>query len=192
MTIREYRESRNITQAGLASEINSAIGTRLTGPDISRMECGVVLPTESVSAYIRSKTSEKAFANRFDARKDDTWVIMPCDRKKSLKSPVSKFILEALESGRYSKSRPATRYELRNMIHTTDRHLRSCIRELRRAGYRVCSSSDHYGYWLDEYGGGYERMRSEMIAKAVDILETVKAMDASNEGQFEWAEQRGL
>lgn len=182
--MKAYRSEMGLTQGQLAEELTGALGTAYTTALVSYMERGAVLPPENVVRYVTSKIAEKPFRNGSNERKDNRWVITSDDVIKRLKSADCRTVYVMLMSA--SRAMPLTREDIAKALDCTDAHARTCIRQIRKAGARVCSSSRHYGYWLDEHGGGYEQMRSELIAKAVDIFETVRAMDSYTEGQLQW------
>lgn len=54
MTLREYREKRDITQAQLAAELKD-IAEGIDAPLISKMEKGLCEPTDAIRAHINSE-----------------------------------------------------------------------------------------------------------------------------------------
>lgn len=92
---------------------------------------------------------------------------------------------------RHTIAFPATREELKIWTGKGDRMIRIGIEELRNMGIKIVSLSDRYGYWLDSKGGGYDRMKAEMRARAFSILKTLARMDGELEGQFSWDAERG-
>lgn len=187
--MRTYREEQGITQTELATELNETLGTHYSKPHISQMENGVVGTPQKVNRYLTSKTSEKAVITSSDARKDGEWVTMPHDKKKSLKSPISKICYERLLEA--SREHPLDSYELARELGISEPGIRAAIREIRMAKIRVCSAPSQKGYWLEEKGGGYEVTRNQLLSRAFRILEVVRAMDDAKDGQYEWVKELG-
>ena len=87
---------------------------------------------------------------------------------------------------------PATKDTLKIWTGKNDRTIRKGIEELRNMGIKIIALSDRYGYWLDSKGGGYDRMKAEMKARAFSILQTLSRMDGELEGQIKWDAELGL
>lgn len=176
MTVRMYKDLKGITLEALTDELR-IIEPRLDMPLVSRMVNGIVAPNENVQQYINLHS--EGFAN------------------ESVSVPESElddeFLERLLKEIRVcSRTIPASRAMLCGYLGKSDRDIRRGIEELRKRGYRIVSNSGHYGYWLDESGGGYDRMRAEMRKKALSMLATIKAMDGKElEGQLSWDEVRG-
>jgi hypothetical protein len=99
-------------------------------------------------------------------------------------------ILNTVES--HAKLKPLSRFELVNKVNRlllsslSERRTRNAIREMRKKGVLILSSGgNNGGYYmagsLDEY---YQFRDREYKSRALDILETVSAMDASAAEQF--------
>ena len=87
----------------------------------------------------------------------------------------------------HSISNPATRELLRIKTGKDDRVVRMGIEDLRNNhNIKIVSWSGRYGYWLDSKGGGFDRMKAEMRAKAFSILRTLSNMEGELEGQVQW------
>lgn len=194
MTMREYRKSLGLKQPEFAELLAKEIGVKYSAPDISRMETGKMLPPGNVTAYIASKTREKPLAIDSDAPNNAKWVIMPHDGKKCVKSAISQNAYDVLEELKYyTKSRPFNSYDYASSVGCREVTVRSCIRELRLNGIRICSDPSRVGYWLEDNGeqGDYDRTRQQMLSRAYRIFEVVKAMDEAKDGQYEWGEELG-
>lgn len=175
MTVRMYKEFKGITLEALTDELRT-IEPRLDMPLVSRMVNGIVAPNEDVQQYIDLYTEGVANENI------------------SVQESLDDSFLEQLlrEIRVCSRMIPASRAMLCGYLGKPDRTIRKGIEELRRRGYRIISDSGHYGYWLDENGGGYDHMRAEMRKKALSILQTIRAMDGKElEGQLIWEEVLG-
>mgnify|MGYP001562473919 CR=1 FL=1 len=75
-----------------------------------------------------------------------------------------------------------------------ERQVRYCIHDLRRAGHLICSAPGAGGgYYLAANRTEFEEFcQRELHPKALDMLETEKAMKASARQQFGEAVQLGL
>lgn len=75
---------------------------------------------------------------------------------------------------RMSRSEAAT-------IAGSDRTARNIIESLRKRGYRICSESGRSGYWIAKSDAEYKRFKKEYVSRAVNIFQTVRAMDAGSD-----------
>ena len=107
-------------------------------------------------------------------------------------------ILNTVEG--HAKKKPLSRFELVNKVNRlllgsiSERRTRNAIREMRKKGVLILSTGgNNGGYYmaksLDEY---YEFRDHEFKSKALDMLETVSAMDASAAEQFGKVDQMEL
>lgn len=68
---------------------------------------------------------------------------------------------------------------------TFDRHMRSAVADLRKAGHLVCSSSGDGGYYLAVDLAEYaEFAQVEYRSKIIDMAETLRAMDQAAGKRF--------
>jgi hypothetical protein len=73
----------------------------------------------------------------------------------------------------------------RNSYATLDRKVRDTIKELRREGELICSTSGGGGYWIAKDWGEYNEFSLiEYRGKIADMAETLKAMDAAAQRKF--------
>jgi len=82
------------------------------------------------------------------------------------------------------EDRPLDRDDFAKSYDISERVVRTYINELRKEGHRICSSSDKYGYWMAKDDLGYLRFRREYMSRAIKIIDTVRAMDGSLDGQI--------
>ena len=88
--VRQYRTGKGLTQMQLAEELNAALGETYDKALISYMERDKLRPSEKVECYIRSQMPLQGVELNSDARKGEVWATLPQDKKKSLKSVISK------------------------------------------------------------------------------------------------------
>lgn len=99
----------------------------------------------------------------------------------------------------YTRSKPVSRTELvksvvRMGFLTGERQVREAIKQLRRRGHLICSMpGTDGGYYMATTREEYEEFRRiEFNAKITDMLETLRAMDASARDKFGDNLQMGL
>ena len=156
MTIKEYRESRGLTQKELASEL-APIFKGVDASLISKFENGVCVPPVELQAYIDGAV------------------------KRSL--PELTETQERIYQILKASEAPVTRTSLCFFVQQSDRENRADIADMRKKGIRICSSSHSKGYWLAQSQEDYETLRNEYIARISDMASVVRAMDGYTEGQ---------
>ena len=194
MTIKEYRKEHGITQGQLAQYLTEKLGKTYTTSLISYAEKGMVDLPKSALDVMGVECREKPFRNPSNEGLGGKWITIPHDEKKCVKSAISQNAYDVLEELKYcTKSHPFNSHDYASSVGCREVNVRSCIRELRLNGIRICSDPSHVGYWLEEKGdkGDYERTRAQMFSRAFRLLEVVKAMDNAQDGQMEWAEGLG-
>lgn len=192
--VREYRKSLGMTQKQFGELLNKELGLNYTTALVCYAEKGMVDFPEKVVSYCDSKIGFKPFINEFDEGLEGKWITIPHDEKKCVKSAISQNAYDVLEELKYcTKSHPFNSHDYASSVGCREVNVRTCIRELRLNGIRICSDPSHVGYWLEEKGekGDYERTRAQMFSRAFRLLEVVKAMDNAQDGQMEWVEGLG-
>ena len=98
-------------------------------------------------------------------------------------SPLAQAIWAELEQNHGA----VTRYQLRDMLHTSDRSIRAAVKELRDHGFNVVSVSDSSskGYWI---GTEEDKRRTiaELKSRAYKMLATAAALEAGPDQQIKW------
>lgn len=173
--VKEYKDVNGLRLADLQRELADIQDIDI--PTLSRIVSGVVRPNQKVEEYIASKL----FQTGSNEGKHTPRINISTFDKNSLKSDFLIALYDEIAKG--NRYKPITREEMCRALKVPDRSIRRGIEELRRAGVRVVSLSDRYGYWLND---DYIKFRQQMISKASTILKTVRAMDNVVEGQQEW------
>lgn len=176
MTIAEYKRLTGKTNRELAEEFK-AIQPMMDEPLVSRIINGVVEPSAALSEYV-----DDASAKVFDSAELEVY------RPKDL-TPLEGRIFDYLKHG--SRMFPVGRQELVAYTGINDRKVRELIASIRRKGGRVCTSSQHYGYWLAKDAYDYRELRREYVARIKSLSQTLKSMDGVLVGQLEWEEELG-
>lgn len=178
MDIKSARAELKLTQKEMADLMGIDV------PLLSKMENGKACPTPTQSEIVF-----KALATPFRATLGasstniSTEGLTPLKTaKNALRSDLQNSVLEALVYS--SKEQPVSRETLKVWTKSSDRQNRMAIRQLRKMGFRIASSGRRNGYYLCKSNDEYQEIRSEYISKAMDMLETVRRMDAVLPGQM--------
>lgn len=174
--IREYRESRGITQAQLARELSEDF-PGIDAPLISKMEKGLCDPTPELAARLTEGLASQAGADE-ESPAVNVSTALDLTVRESVAASV---IYDRIESA--SRENPVSRAELVKLTQIGDREVRETIARLRKAGARIASSSSVAGYWMCS-GDDYAQLRAEYVSRVKTIMKTVRAMDNILPGQI--------
>lgn len=84
-------------------------------------------------------------------------------------------------------------YGKRLKYSTFERQVRSCVTDLRKRGFLICSSSGDTGYYLAANLAEYDEfVEREYEGRIQDMQETVNAMDAAAKQRWGSGVQMGL
>lgn len=170
--IKEYRESRGLSQRELANLMSKDI----PGVDkalISKLENGLVAPSERMIAWCCNGQNSS-----IDEPKSPEGIT---DRKRHKDARNADFT--HFEWSVYNKllntdfNHRISRGMLVAYCGATDRQVRKAIESLRRAGIRIGSGLGNPGYWIINNEEDYKAFVKEYVSRAYEVIRTKRAMD---------------
>lgn len=173
MTLKEFREMTGMTQREVLEAIKD-VSPGLDLPTLSKIENGAGdLTPDAWTSLIR------LLQHGFYARKDGEGITYPLPDKTPLNSTFLQRVYEEVCGA--SEDEPATKARLTRITGRSEREVRMAIVDLRKAGVPIVSTSRTRGYWRARSDADYARLRGEYMARVIDIMETVRNMDAKRQ-----------